>query len=224
MQFHTSKYNYRIKILAVLFLFSVNSISVKAQSSNNSHPVIYLTANPPQGTSSVQFLIDGIQYSELTDLYAQETRTTPVWKTCIDPQWLDAGSHNVQVIAIVNGIQKKIEERVIQGLKIIQPNKLSLTGGWDFVSSKVISPAVFESEHPEILKENFEKSKWTKVFVPNSMGTTNSKWNDYEGIIAAYKKTFNINYKSGEQLSAYLESCYWNGRVFMNGKLVGETH
>lgn len=217
-----------VAIIICIFLTGiVHTLSAQPNSglsTKGTHTLLYLSADPPADTKSVRFLIDEMQVSELTNLYAQKTNTVPVWKTVIDPQWLDKGEHILRIEATTaNGI-KTLETKKIEGTKQNTSNRVSLTGEWKFAEMSELPAGALEENLAITVRPGYNKGHWTKVFVPNSIGAVSDKWNKYEGILGMYRKQVNIDRKKDEQVAILLESCYWSGRVFINGKEVGETH
>lgn len=185
---------------------------------------ITLSANPPEGTKTVRFFIDGMQVSTLTDLYAVKTNTKPVWQTMIDPAWLGAGEHSLRVEAETANGTRTIETKKIQGAKNQYADNIkSLTGAWQFASVNDLPAGALEGALPPATHPRYKAGKWSDIFVPNSLGTVNEEWNNYEGILGVYRRKADISIKKNEQLSIVLESCYWSGRVFINGVEVGQT-
>jgi beta-glucuronidase len=165
-----------------------------------------------------------MQVAELTDIYSLKTQTTPVWKTVIDPQWLDKGEHDLRIDAeTLQGLQI-IETKKIQGTKQDTKHRISLTGEWNFAEMSDLPVNSLEGSNPAVVQPGFKEGKWTKIFVPNSLGTVNEKWNNYEGIIGVYRRNANIDLNKNEQAFIVLESSYWSARVFINGIEAGETH
>lgn len=187
--------------------------------------LLHLQADPPEGTTAVRFFIDGMLVSELTDLYATTMKVKPVWHTVTDPAWLQEGSHELRIEADTKEGTKTIETKKIQGTqKQNNAQKISLTGAWRFAEMNELPANALEGENPEAVKPGYNGGGWTKIFVPNSLGAINKKWNVYEGILGVYKKTVSLSVKNKEeQFFIVLQSCYWSGRVFINGKDAGET-
>lgn len=186
--------------------------------------LLHLQANPPEGTTAVRFFIDEMLVSELTDLYATKMNIKPVWNMVTDPEWYDEGSHELRIEGDTNEGTKTIETKTIQGTQKQSASKIGLTGAWLFAEMSELPSNVLEGENPEAVKPGYNGGKWTKILVPNSLGAVNKKWNVYEGILGIYKKEINLSLKNkGEQISIVLQSCYWSGRVFINGKEAGNT-
>jgi hypothetical protein len=217
-------------LLAVVFFcghlsqLNAQTTTVSLTNPANDRQLLELNARPPQGTKSVRYFIDDMLFSELTDLYAVKTKTDPVWKTMIDPQWLDKGEHELRVDATTAEGTKTIETRKIQGTKQNNSQRSSLTGAWDFAEMSDLPEGVLEGENPAAVQPGYKQGSWTKIFVPNSLGAVNEKWNKYEGILGMYRRHITIDLKKNEQAFILLESCYWSGRVFINGKEVGSMH
>ena len=212
------------------------SSSLSPVLANDLHPVsenpdtqspaqlLYLQANPPEGTTAVRFFIDGMLVSELTDLYATKMNIKPVWNTVTDPAWLEEGSHELRIEADTKEGTKTIETKRIRGTqKQNTSQKISLTGAWQFAEMSELPENALEGKTPAAVKPGYNGEAWTKIFVPNSLGAVNKKWNVYEGILGIYRKKVNLSLNKEEQIFIVLQSCYWSGRVFINGKEVGNT-
>lgn len=218
-------------ITGLLLLTGIQQQVVHAQANDvafrnyqQERQLLTLSANAPAGSKSVRFFIDNMQVAELTDQYAIKTNTQPVWKTVIDPQWLDKGEHTLRIEATTAQGVQTIETKKIQGTKQNTASRISLTGAWNFADSSLLPSGVLEGELPAVVKPGYKKGEWKSILVPNSLGAISDKWNKYEGIIGAYRKTISLNLAKNEQASLLFESVYWSGRVFLNGKFLGETH
>lgn len=210
-----------VTVMAIYFFLVTLFTEVTAQSKQ----LLSLVATPPEGTNSVKFFIDDMQYSELTDLYAVKTKTKAIWKTVIDPSWLDKGMHTLRIEATTPSGIKTIETKNIQGTKDqSDPNKISLTGEWNFAEMNELPANALEGKVPAAVLPGYKEGTWKKIFVPNSLGAVSEKWNKYEGILGIYKRNVDLVFNSSEQLFITLASCYWCGHVFINGVEVGETH
>lgn len=185
--------------------------------------LITLDADPPLGTTAVRYYIDDVRISELTNLYALQTQTRPVWKTVVAPEWIGAGEHVLKIEADAPGgpVVLKQERVVFDGVK---RNEGDLTGAWLFSDAADLPSGVAEGKNPAVAKKDYDDRGWLKVLVPNSLGYLDKKWNKSEGLLGVYKRRFTVSApRKGEQFALVLQSCYWYGRVFVNGVEVGET-
>jgi hypothetical protein len=216
----------KVTLIAMVMSTSLNSAYSQANLQVSAQrALITLNATPPAGTKAVRYFIDDMQFSEITDLYAVKTNTTPVWKTLLDPNWLTAGEHTLRIEADTDNGKQIIETKKIKGTHINTAQKLSLNGEWSFAEASDLPAGVLEGTTPTAVQPGYTQGTWTKVFVPNSIGAVSNKWNIYEGILGMYRRNVNIsNLTKGEQLFITLHSVYWSGRVFINGIEVGETH
>ena len=207
-------------VFAFILLNSISSLAF-SQSSNNSPQLLELNASAPNGTKAVRYYIDNVRVSELTDLYATQTNTKPVWKTVIDPQWFEAGVHELRIEADTHQGNVILEKRKISVDKKNSPkNRISLTGAWDFAEMGKNA----EGEKPNAVQPGFKEGNWTSVMVPNSLGYLDKKWNTKNGLIGVYRRNLEINeIAKDEQFAIVLEACYWSARVFVNGVEVGQT-
>ena len=122
--------------------------SSKLRNYNAERNLLALNANAPAGTKSVRFTIDNMQVAELTDEYGIKTNTKPVWKTVIDPAWLDKGEHVLKIEAITAQGAQTLETRKIQGTKRNTMSSLSLTGAWDFAEASELPGGALEGDLP----------------------------------------------------------------------------
>ena len=93
--------------------------SSKLRNYNAERNLLALNANAPAGTKSVRFTIDNMQVAELTDEYGIKTNTKPVWKTVIDPAWLDKGERpacRTQPAKTTSAIIYRYEEGILPTL------------------------------------------------------------------------------------------------------------
>lgn len=188
--------------------------------------LIFLDADPPIDTVSVRYFIDNIQVSELTDLYAQQTNTKPIWRTIVDAGWFDPGEHKLKVEADTpqGTITIKESRIVIPAKENAKRSSVSLTGAWKFANATDLPAGVAEGSSPQAVQSSFDIKKWKTILVPQSLGAVDNKWNQYDGILGVYRRSVRLEAPAkGEQISIVLQSCYWSGRVFINGTEVGQT-
>ena len=185
--------------------------------------LITLDATPPVRTTAVRYYIDDIRISELTNLYALETQTTPVWKTVVGSEWIGAGEHLLRIEADTPaGSVVLSEQRIIVGGE--RKKDGDLTGAWRFSDAADLPPGAVEGPKPLAVGKAFDDHGWMKVLVPNSLGYLDKKWNKSEGLLGVYRRTFTLSTpRKGERIAIVLQSCYWYGRVFVNGVEVGTT-
>jgi Glycosyl hydrolases family 2, TIM barrel domain/Glycosyl hydrolases family 2, sugar binding domain/Glycosyl hydrolases family 2 len=200
------------------------SVSSTSLGKSDHGTLLSLSANPPQGTKAVRFFIDGMQVSSLTDLYASKTNTKPVWKTVIDPAWIGAGKHELRIEAETPQGRQTIETKKVTGAAgSMDKSHVPLMGAWDFAEASDLPAGALEGPAPAAAQLSFNDGKWTKIMVPNSLGAVDEKWNKYEGIIGVYRREVDLSLAKDQQLFIVLQSCYWSGRVFINGVEVGQT-
>lgn len=183
-----------------------------------------LEVEAPEGTTAVRFYVDDVRLSELTDLYAEQTKTEPVWKTATDAGWFEPGEHVLRAEADTPSGTVSAERSVTTQRPQPPRGRLSITGGWGFAAEEDLPAGSAEGEKPAATQPGFEGGNWTRVMVPNSLGAVDERWNGYEGILGVYRKTVDLDApESGERTAISLESCYFSCRVFVNGEEVGET-
>src|SRR4051812_35592792 len=91
-----------------------------------------LRVDAPPGTTAVRFSLDGIQLSELTDLYARQTKTNPVWATATDAGWFPSGAHTLRAEADTPDGMLVATEPVVTSAPADGPGVVALDGGWRF--------------------------------------------------------------------------------------------
>lgn len=182
-----------------------------------------LQVEAPEGTEAVRFYMDNIQLSELTDFHAKKTKTKPVWKTIINLGWFEPGEHRLQIKVDTSHGIATFEDRKLATSRISVPdNRILLTGAWQFASQDDLPTGAAEGVTPIAAQLAFNDGNWTAIMVPNSLGYVSKRWNKFEGILGVYRRIVEVNsVGSEEQFAIVLESCYWLGRVFMNGNEVG---
>ncbi len=210
--------------LAIPGTASAQTSSSKAVYGASSRQLLTLDAHPPAGTKLVRFMIDDMQVAELTDLYAQKTGNAPNWSTVVDPAWFDKGKHTLHILASSGGPLQQVETREVTGTKQNDPQRQSLAGGWEFASELELPAGALDGDIPAAVANGYNQGTWKKILVPNSLGAVDTNWNRYEGIIGVYRKELDINATPTEQVNLLLESCYWSGKVFVNGQFAGATH
>ena len=99
-----------------------------------------------------------------------------------------------------------------------------MNGSWNFAEMSELPANALEGNIPAAVMADYKQGAWTKIFVPNSLGAINEKWNKYQGILGIYRRSVELSFNNTEQLFIMLGSCYWSGRVFINGIGLGETH
>ena len=213
-----------IVVTGLLLAANILYAQPKTTKDNTTVPLVTLSATPPVGTKAVRFFIDDAQYAELTSLYAEKTKTSPVWKTVLGPEWLSAGEHTVRIEADTDDATKTIGTQKVTGTHKNSYGRISLNGTWSFADSSQLPAGALEGSTPEAVKPRYTQGTWTKVFVPNSIGAVSNKWNVHEGILGMYRRNINLTgVKVNEQFFVVLGSVYWSGRVFVNGEEVGHT-
>lgn len=186
--------------------------------------VVDLEVEVPEGTTAVRFYMDGVQLSELTDLYAEQTETEPVWKTATDAGWFEPGEHVLRAEADTPSGTVSAERPATTQRPQPPRGRLPINGGWGFAAQEDLPVGAAEGEKPAATQPGFEGGNWTRVMVPNSLGAVDDRWNDHEGILGVYRKTVDLEApEAGEQTAISLESCYFSCRVFVNGEEVGQT-
>jgi len=191
----------------------------------SSSELLHLDANPPRGTKAVRYYLDDIRISELTNVYAGQTNSKAVWKTAVDPAWFAPGKYTLKIEAeTLSGIIELERKDIVIIHTANTGHSHSLTGAWKICVGDKLKSNMLTGTTPEAVQPGFDDRNWDTVLVPNSIGCLNQKWNDPNGTIAVYRKSFEFNSpQENEQISITLESCYWLGRVFVNGVEVGQT-
>jgi beta-glucuronidase len=188
-------------------------------------PLLILNAEPPAGTTAIRYYIDGVQVCELTNLYALQTLTKPVWRTAVGSEWFKAGSRKFRIEADTPaGTLTLKDDFIFVAERQPEGNTMPLSGGWRFAVAGDLPEGVLEGAAPRAAASGFDDTKWPVILVPNSLGYVNKKWNQPDGVLGIYRRTVTLDPAGkDEQVSIVLQSCYWAGRVFVNGTQVGDT-
>lgn len=110
----------------------------------------------------------------MTDLYATQTKTEPVWKAATDAGWFEPGEHVLHAEVDTPG------------------GTVSLTGSWSFASATEL-PAGAAGLLPSAAPAGSSGKDWTTVMVPDSLGVVDDRWNDHEGVLGTYHKTIQFD-------------------------------
>lgn len=120
-----------------------------AQPPNNKlSGLVDLEVKAQEGTTAVRFYMDGTQLSELTDLYATQTKTEPVWKTATDADWFAPGKHVLRAEADTPSGTVSTERSVTTRREKRPGGMLSLTGGWRFAAQEDLPTGAAEGDKP----------------------------------------------------------------------------
>jgi beta-glucuronidase len=185
---------------------------------------IDLDVQAPAGTTAVRYFIDGIQLSELTDLYSSQTKTPPVWSTSTDAGWFEPGPHVLRAEADTPAGLAVTSEPVVT-MRPPSPKGITpLNGGWDFAPSADLPDGALDGDAPSAVQPGYGQGTWTSVVVPDSFGAVADKWNDDNGLLVAYRRTVSLSESTTRLRTALtFASCYWSCHYFVNGQAVGTS-
>lgn len=183
-----------------------------------------LEVNAPDGTTAVRFFLDDVQMSEVTDLYARQTKTAPSWKTATDVGWFPPGAHVLRAEADTSAGVQSATRKVITGAESQAPGVMNLNGEWRFTSASDLPQGAAVGERPPASQAGFDAGSWPKVVVPDSFGAVRNQWNDDAGLLGVYRRTVDLDQPAaGERTALVFESCFWACRYFVNGAEVGSS-
>jgi beta-glucuronidase len=183
-----------------------------------------LSVDAPAGTTAVRFYLDQVQLSELTDLYARQTGTAPVWATATDVGWFPAGDHTLRAEADTPGGTVTTTEHVVTTGEAAGHGVLPLNGGWRFATTGELPAGALDGTSPPAVQPGYDAHAWPAVVVPDSFGAVKAKWDNDNGLLGVYRRTVDLDApRPGERTALVFESCFWACRYFVNGSEVGSS-
>lgn len=182
-----------------------------------------LAVDAPAGTTAVRFFLDDVRLSELTDLYAKQTGTTPVWATATDVGWFPAGPHTLRAEADTPAGTVTATKQVVTDGPAAEKGVLPLNGGWRFATAGDLPAGALDGASPPAVAPGYDTGAWPDIVVPDSLGAVQAKWNDDNGLLGVYRRTVDLTPQSGERTALVFESCFWACRYFVNGTEVGSS-
>ena len=176
----------------------------------------------PYDTRTVRFSVDGTALSEMTRLYADGTGQDAKWKVAANADWLPPGARTLRAEAVTAQGTVTAERRItVKGDGDRSPG--ALNGTWKFAVEDELPDGALDGDTPPAARPGFDESAMTPIQVPSSFGAVRDKWNDHEGHVSAYRKTFRQPAGSGGSLSLVAESCFFECRYYVNGEHVGTS-
>ncbi|MDZ5441660.1 glycoside hydrolase family 2 TIM barrel-domain containing protein [Micromonospora sp. 4G57] len=183
-----------------------------------------LEVDAPPDTTAVRFYLDDVQLSELTDVYARQTRTTPVWATATDAAWFPTGSHTLKAEADTPSGTLTATKRVVTEAPPAGPGVQHLDGGWQFATAAELPEGALAGTVPPAVRPEYDTGAWPTIVVPDSFGAVRAKWNDDNGVVGVYRRTVDLDAPDpGDRTALAFESCFWTCRYFVNGVDVGSS-
>ncbi len=183
-----------------------------------------LKVDAPAGTTAVRFFLDGIALSELTDLYARQTHTDPVWMTATDAGWFPPGAHTLRAEADTPTGTLSTAMPVVTSAPPDGPGIASLDGGWRFSTAADLPSGDLDGAVPPAVQPSYDASGWPSIVVPDSFGAVKARWNDDNGLLGVYRRTVDLEAPdAGERTALVFESCFWSCHYFVNGTDVGAS-
>src|SRR5206468_2621412 len=152
-----------------------------------------LEVEAPAGTTAVRFYLDDIELAELTDLYARQTKTAPVWITATDAAWFPPGGHTLRAEADIQGGTVIASEHVITERPAPGPGVLALDGGWHFARAADLPAGALDGDDPLAAQPGYDASAWPTIVVPDSFGAVRAAWNDDNGLLTIYRRTVDLD-------------------------------
>ncbi len=183
-----------------------------------------LQVDAPDGTTAVRFFLDGIQLSELTDLYARQTHSAPVWMTATDAGWFAQGAHTLRAEADTATGAVVATEQVVTHAPASGPGVTPLDGAWHFTTAGDLPPGDLDGASPPEVQSGYDDSAWPTIVVPDSFGAVRARWNVDSGLLGVYRRTVSIDRPDPLQRTALVfDSCFWSCHYFVNGTDVGSS-
>lgn len=183
-----------------------------------------LAVAAPADTTAVRFFLDDVQLSEITDLYATQTKTTPQWATATDVGWFPAGAHTLRAEAVTPSGTIETSEQVVTAADHAAPGTEDLDGGWRFQPARDLPPEDTAGDVPPVASPSYDDSDWPRIVVPDSWGAVRDAWNDDAGLVGVYRRSIDLDAAlAGEQTALVFDSCFWQCTYFVNGTPVGSS-
>ncbi len=183
-----------------------------------------LAVDAPAGTTAVRFFLDDVRLSELTDLYAKQTETTPKWLTATDAGWFPAGDHTLRAEADTPAGTRSVSMHVVTTGPAAKPGEMPLTGAWRFATAAELPAGALDGARPPAVAPDYDADAWPDIVVPDSFGAVRAKWNDAAGLLGVYRRTVDLGPPApGERTALVFKSCFWACRYFVNGTEVGSS-
>src|SRR5882762_4723662 len=110
--------------------------------------LVDLRVNAPADTTAVRFFLDEIQLSELTNTYAVETKTAPLWLTATDAGWFGPGAHTLRAEADTPAGLLQAQLPVTTSAPAPPPGVTSLTGGWHLATASELPTGALVGDTP----------------------------------------------------------------------------
>ncbi|MFG3252300.1 glycoside hydrolase family 2 TIM barrel-domain containing protein [Streptomyces sp. NPDC048172] len=174
----------------------------------------------PYDTRTVRFSVDGTALSEMTRQYADGTGEDAEWRVAANADWLPPGTHTLRAEAVTAQGTVTAERRIeVRG----GGSPSALNGTWKFAVEDELPEGALDGDLPPAARPGFDESAMTPVQVPSSFGAVRARWNDHEGQVSAYRKTFRQPGGDGGRVSLVAESCFFECRYFVNGEQVGTS-
>ncbi|MFE4335197.1 glycoside hydrolase family 2 protein [Streptomyces sp. NPDC056831] len=192
--------------------------------------LIDITVEVPQDTRSIRFSMGGVAFAELTDDYAQTTRSAPVWHTVTESSWHAPGRQLLEAEVVTPRGTFKASRWVVNVSEAESDRDgdtriLSLSGAWQFLNAQDVPAQCFSGESPNVVCADVELP-WENVRVPSSFGAVRARWNAYKGTLYAYRREFEIEVESNHGKGRFLlvfSSCYFAAEVYLNDVRVGAS-
>lgn len=79
-----------------------NELHFASPQSSQLQGLVDLDLKAPVDTTSVTLFLDATRLSELSNEYAVETKTAPIWHTVLDTSYFSNGAHTLRAVAITS--------------------------------------------------------------------------------------------------------------------------
>lgn len=183
-----------------------------------------LEVTAPADTTAVRFYLDDVQLSEVTDLYARQTRTTPTWRTATDVGWFPSGAHVLRAEAQTPSGVQSTSRKVVTSAAPQAPGVSNLNGEWRFRPAAELPQGAADGDRPAAAQPGFDAGTWARIVVPDSFGAVRDAWNDDAGLLGVYRRAVELDQPAAAERTALVfESCFWSCRYFVNGTEVGSS-
>ncbi|WP_161789701.1 glycoside hydrolase family 2 protein [Phaeacidiphilus oryzae] len=176
----------------------------------------------PAGTTAVRFSLDGIAFSELTDLYSRGSGLPPVWRTATDAGWFPAGRHTLTAEADTPAGIRTVSLPISTVRPAAPAGRTVLDGGWLFATAGELPAGALEGDRPPAVQPGYDTAALATVLVPSAYGAVRDAWNVDDGQAVLHRRQVALApARPGERTVLTLESAYYTATVYVNGSRIG---
>ena len=184
--------------------------------------LVDIEVSAPPDTRAVRFSMDGTAFAELTRLYAEGTKSAPIWRTATDASWFSPGRHRLRAEAVTDHGTVTTTTTVTTRRPDDPRGVQNLNGDWNFAVASELPAGALEGDVPPAAAPDFSQAAMTRVLVPGSFGAIRDRWNAFDGQLSLYRKDFTAPAgPPGDRVALVFDSCLYACSYFVNGHKVG---